>query len=96
MKFIALILLSLQIFATKLPAQAYRCEALNEHEICIVSLQRDSKRYWNYQVAISIDGEKQPVEIYNCRSQFKIQTNGKIVPFADNSPGQFICRNFQG
>ena len=95
MKFIVLILLFLQIFIAAPPAQAARCENINGHKVCIVSFKRSPKRYWNYRVSISIDGEKQPVEIYNCRSQFKIQQNGKIVSFEENSPGKFICRNFK-
>ena len=95
MKFIALILVFLQICIAAPPAQAARCENINGHKVCIVSFKRSPKRYWNYRVSISIDGEKQPVEIYNCRSQFKIQQNGKIVSFEKNSPGKFICRNFK-
>ncbi|MDJ0798890.1 MAG: hypothetical protein QNJ51_19070 [Calothrix sp. MO_167.B12] len=96
MKIIALILLSFQLFSVTLPAQASRCQNIDGHEVCIVSLKRSPKRYWNYRVAISIDGEKKPVEIYNCRSKFKIQKDGKIVSFTENSPGNFICRNFKG
>ena len=96
MKIIALMLLLLQFFCFALPAQAARCQNFDGHKICIISLKRSPKRYWNYRAAISIDGKKKPVEIYNCRSNFKIQNNGKIVSFTENGPGQFVCKNFKG
>ncbi|HAE06182.1 hypothetical protein [Richelia intracellularis] len=95
MKLITLIILSLQIITITPTAYGNRCETINAHKVCIVDLKRSPKRYWNYRVSISIDEEKQPVEIYNCRSQFKIQQDGKIVFFEENSPGKFICRNFK-
>jgi len=96
MKIIAIILLLLQFFFLALPAQAARCENFDGHKVCIIRLKRSPKRYWNYRATISIDGEKKPMEIYNCRSKFKIQKDGKIVSFTENSPGQFICKNFKG
>ncbi len=96
MKIIALILLLLQFFCLALPAQAARCQNFDGHQVCIISLKRSPKRYWNYRAVISIDGKKQPLEIYNCRSNFKIQKDGKIVSFTEDSPGKFICKNFKG
>lgn len=100
MKFIALLISihflfgGIPVFGA-FPAKDSMCSNYNGHEICILKIQRSAKRYWNYKVAISVDGEKKPVEIYNCRGRFKIQKNGKIVPFGDNNPGKLICKYFK-
>lgn len=77
------------------PVKDSMCSNYNGHEICILNIKRSAKRYWNYRVEISVDGEKKPVEVYNCRGRFKIQGNGKIVPFGENNPGQLICKYFK-
>ncbi len=100
MKFIALLLSihfvfgGIPVFGALSPKDS-TCKNYDGHEICILNIQRSAKRYWNYRVAISVDGEKKPVEVYNCRGRFKIQRNGKIVPFGENDPGKFICKYFK-
>ncbi len=97
MKLTASLLISLSIvFSFNFPANAaITCRDYSGHEICILNIKRSAKRYWNYRTTISIDGKKQPTEIYNCRGKFKIQKNGKIVRFGENGVGNFICRSFK-
>lgn len=96
MKLIALIILLLSMtFSFAFPANAATCSDYNGHEICILDIKRSAKRYWNYRTTISIDGEKQPTEIYNCRGEFKIQKNGKIVRFGEDGVGNLICKFFK-
>ncbi|MBF2013897.1 MAG: hypothetical protein IGS23_01530 [Rivularia sp. T60_A2020_040] len=97
MKLIALILLLLIItFSLAFPANAaVTCKDFNGHEVCILDIKRSAKRYWNYRTTISIDGEKQPSEIYNCRGEFKIQNDGKIVRFGEDGVGNLICKFFK-
>ncbi len=97
MKLIALVVLSLSMtFSFAFPANAaITCRDYNGHEICILKINRSAKRYWNYRTTISIDGKKQPTEIYNCRGEFKIQKNGKIVNFEEDGVGNLICRYFK-
>ena len=96
MRLIALVLLLLSMtFSFALPAKAVTCSDYNGHEICILNIKRSAKRYWNYRTTISIDGKKQPREIYNCRSEYKIQQNGKIVRFKEDGVGNLICKFFK-
>ncbi|MEC4893184.1 MAG: hypothetical protein SAL07_08620 [Oscillatoria sp. PMC 1051.18] len=80
--------------AVALPAEASFCRNLNNHEICIVSIKRSAKNYWEYRVVISVDGEKKPLEVYDCRSRVKIQADGQAVFFESNGAGNFICSYF--
>ena len=73
------------------PAEAATCRQLGEHSICILSIKRSAKYYWEYRAAISIDGQKKPVEIYNCRERIKINYHKTVIPFANNDAGELIC-----
>lgn len=74
------------------PAIASFCRQLNGHLICIVSIQRSAKNYWEYRTVISVDSIEKTLEIYNCRTQTKTQKDGKIVPFESDGVGELICR----
>lgn len=88
--------------ALPFPAQASFCRnsasvggsLQDNHEICILSIKRSAKNYWEYRAIVSIDRVKQPVEVYNCRDRIRVGKNG-IVPFQPNSAGELICRFFQ-
>lgn len=79
-------------FAVVNPAIASFCHQINGHLICIVSIERSAKNYWEYRTVISVDGIEKPREIYNCRNQTKTQNNGKIVSFESDGVGELICR----
>lgn len=86
--FVLLLLLTLLFIP---PAWASICRNYDGHQICIISIERSAKKYWEYRAAISMDGVTRPVEIYNCRDRF-IQQGEKVLPFSDNNPGELICR----
>lgn len=94
-KFIAILLFLTLSFAVALPAEASFCRNSNEHLICILSIKRSAKNYWEYRTAISIDGVARPIEVYNCRARVRVRQDGIIVPFELNGPGQLICSFFQ-
>ena len=88
---ILLLLASFFNLTNVVSAQASTCRQLDNHSICIVSIKRSAKYYWEYRAAISVDGRKQPVEIYNCRDRLKINYHKTVVPFATNGVGELIC-----
>jgi hypothetical protein len=92
-----LVILVLFIFSLSLisPAFANVCRNYDGHEICILSIKRSAKKYWEYRAAVSVDGVKAPVEIYNCRAKFKVNQDGTASQFTENSPGEMICSFFQ-
>ncbi|RUT07123.1 hypothetical protein DSM106972_023840 [Dulcicalothrix desertica PCC 7102] len=89
--FILIVVLS---FTIALPAKAFTCRSDNGHKICILSIKRSAKKYWQYQASVSIDGAKTPVETYDCR-QHRIQNDGKIIPFGEDNAGALICSFFK-
>ncbi|HLP88040.1 MAG TPA: hypothetical protein VK184_05465 [Nostocaceae cyanobacterium] len=82
-------------FLISSPALAVVCRHYEGQEICILSIKRSVKKYWEYRAAVSLDGVEQPVEVYNCRGKFTIQKDGQVVQFTKNSPGTMICSFFK-
>ncbi|WP_346289462.1 hypothetical protein [Sphaerothrix gracilis] len=93
----AIALLSLLLWlAIAAPAQAFsRCQRQTEPEICILSLKRSAKYYWQYRAEVSIGGVKRPVEVYDCRRRMRTRSDGETVPFQADGPGSFICSFFK-
>lgn len=51
-----------------LPAiAAAQCQTVAGQEVCILNLRRSAKNYWEYWALLSINGEKQPERVYDCR-----------------------------
>ena len=74
-----------------LTAQASTCQNLDNRTVCIITLKRSAKYYWEYRAVISVDGQKKPLEIYNCRDRFKTNRYGDIVPFSNDGISQLVC-----
>jgi hypothetical protein len=91
MKYFLIFLLLIVSLSVTLPALAKVCKNYQGQQICILSIKRSAKKYWEYRVSVSIDGVKTPVEIYNCRGKFKVNKDGTISQFKDNSAGDIIC-----
>lgn len=72
-------------------AQAALCKTLGDHQICILSITRSAKNYWEYRAAVSVDGVKRPVEVYDCRARTRQSRQGGRVPFEPDGPGELIC-----
>lgn len=91
--FIFLIIFILAYFLT-FPAQASFCRNYNNQLICIISIKRSAKNYWEYRASISVDGKVRPIEVYDCRQKIRIQNNQSVIPFKENDAGEFICNFF--
>ncbi|MFE4105302.1 hypothetical protein [Almyronema epifaneia] len=78
------------------PAQAFsHCQNVAGQQICILSLKRSAKYYWQYRAEISVDGVKLAAAVYDCRRQVQIRSTGEAVPFQANGPGFLICSFFK-
>lgn len=93
--YICLILLLIISNTIASPAFAQVCRNYNGHRICIVSINRSAKNYWEYRASVSVDGKQTPIEVYNCRQKFKVQKDGTVVGFKNQDPGELICRFFK-
>ncbi|MEB3224222.1 MAG: hypothetical protein VKJ86_00280 [Synechococcus sp.] len=49
-----------------LPAHGETCRTDGEHQICLVSLKRSAKYYWEYRAVLRIDGKKLPMQKFDC------------------------------
>lgn len=95
MKYLALLLLLILSFSVAFPADASRCRNFNAHQICILSIKRSAKNYWEYTASVSVDKVKTRSEVYNCRDRVKIQSNKTVMPFGKKDPGELICSFFK-
>ncbi|MEH1912366.1 MAG: hypothetical protein V7L05_13770 [Nostoc sp.] len=92
-------LLLILVFSVVDPAFASVCRNYADydglrHQICILSINRSAKNYWEYRAAVSGDGVKRPVEVYNCRERVKVQHDGTVLAFQQKDPGEMICSFF--
>lgn len=71
------------------------CRSIDQHQVCIVSIKRSAKNFWEYNAAVSIDGKRGPKEPYNCRSHYKTQADGSIQYFEKSSIGALVCRAYR-
>ncbi|BAY22187.1 hypothetical protein NIES2100_19500 [Calothrix sp. NIES-2100] len=94
-RYVTFLLLVILFFSVAYPANAAVCQNYHGHRVCILSIERSAKNYWEYKAAVSVDDVKEPTKVYNCRSQVKILKDGTFVPFADKDPGELICRFFK-
>ncbi|MGF1513423.1 MAG: transposase [Elainellaceae cyanobacterium] len=74
------------------PAIAATCRDAGNHRICLIDVQRSAKNYWEYRAAVSVDGDRRPVEVYDCRAKKRTTVDGKRIPFEVDGAGELICR----
>ncbi len=86
-----LILISLMA----LPAQASFCKSINNQKVCILRIDRSAKKYWEYQVQLSVDQVTQPVAIYNCLENWWLPPNGRWQKFTNESVSAMACSLFR-
>lgn len=74
------------------PAWAETCRMYRDREICILSIKRSAKYYWEYRAEVRVDGEKRPLQKYDCRRHVRIRRDGTTVPFEKHGAGEYICK----
>ncbi|MDJ0723975.1 MAG: hypothetical protein QNJ38_02575 [Prochloraceae cyanobacterium] len=96
MKYLALLLLFNLYFGGFFFAdKPTLCRQYNDREVCIFNLKRSAKHFWEYRAVVSVDGNKRPLEIYNCRDKIRLEKDGTVLSFIKNDPGNVICSYFQ-
>ncbi|MBD0337132.1 MAG: hypothetical protein ICV62_16715, partial [Cyanobacteria bacterium Co-bin13] len=86
-----LLVLTCQFLAVSGIEAASPCRQVKGHQVCILTIQRSAKYFWEYRAAVSVDGEKRPLEKYDCRQQVRLRKDGKSIPFAQDEAGELIC-----
>lgn len=87
-----ILVLSIAIMAT---AEAATCRTVDDHEICIVTIKRSAKNYWEYRAQVRIDGEPKPMQVYDCRSRQTIQANKVLEIFEQDGTAEVVCSFFK-
>jgi hypothetical protein len=86
-----LLLLLLLSSLSMAPAEAATCRQWHDRQVCILTIKRSAKNYWEYRASVSVDGVVKPIEIYNCRNRRKTRKDGSITPFEPDGAGELIC-----
>lgn len=91
----SLTILLVSIFSFSFPSKPVICREENSHQVCILGIKRSAKNYWEYRASVSIDGEKRPIETYNCRDVVVVRSDGTRVSFGAIDPSVLVCSFFE-
>lgn len=67
--------------STVLASKPLLCQPIENHQVCVLSIKRSAKNFWEYRVQLSVDGEPQAKERYDCRRTLRpLATDQKPSP----------------
>ncbi|WP_158505967.1 hypothetical protein [Picosynechococcus sp. NKBG15041c] len=58
-----------------LPVYGETCRTYENQEICLISLKRSAKYYWEYRAVLRIDGKKLPMKKFDCLHDLALANN---------------------
>lgn len=89
-----LFLLILVFWLITIPAiEAATCTNIAGKQVCLQQIKRSAKYYWEYRVALSVDAQKQPLRVYNCRDRYYLLPDRTQVYYQQNDQlGKLVCR----
>jgi hypothetical protein len=73
------------------PVRAEFCRQTDGHRICIVSIKRSAKNFWQYQAMVSMDGIDRPSASYDCRARLITEADGNTASFRSRQDGKIVC-----
>ena len=77
------------VFGTAGKAIAQQCRVIGGQEICLVSVKRSAKYYWQYRAVLKIDGKQQPREKFDCHPRnTKMQSDRQSL---QDKKHAFVC-----
>jgi hypothetical protein len=71
---------------------ASSCRTFRGNEVCVLTQKRSAKRFWEYKAQVTVNGERQPLWVYNCRDRTKAERDGTVFEFDRDDPGDVICK----
>jgi hypothetical protein len=102
--FVLLIFLWMVVLPSE-PARSgeFVCRHYNHHEICVLSIKRSAKNYWEYLASVRVDGVKRSIERYDCRNRDLVDHNAhtpkdnseKSALLSKAEVSAFICNFFK-
>lgn len=73
------------------PVRAEFCRQVEGQRICIVSIKRSAKNYWQYQAMVSIEGIERASASYDCRARLIVEADGNTAAFRSRPDGRVVC-----
>ena len=68
---------------------AEQCRTVGSQEICLVSVKRSAKYYWQYRAVLKVDGKRQPTEKFDCHPRnSRLQSE---YPSLQDQKRAFVC-----
>ncbi|MGB2925377.1 MAG: hypothetical protein WBB82_08750 [Limnothrix sp.] len=68
---------------------AATCHAEAGQEVCLVSIKRSAKYFWEYRAVLKIDGKKQAAQKFDCRTTTPKKQGDR--PSVEKNRHQFVC-----
>ncbi len=66
------------------------CRSVEGHQVCLETIKRSAKYFWEYRVVVTVDGNRQPSKRYDCR-QPQALSDETAPPLAESHIQQLIC-----
>ncbi len=76
---------------------ALACQTVGDHRLCLETAKRSAKYFWQYQAAVTVDGQSLPPQRYDCRPQAPAPSIGESAGTAlaeDPAPTATVIQNF--
>lgn len=89
------IIISLMTWQVSPAIAAPLCRTIKNQTVCILTIKRSAKNYWEYSAAVSIDGKRGRKEPYDCRGRYKTRRDGSIEYFENPSIGTLVCKTYK-
>lgn len=85
----AILLVCSLVLGTAQKAIAQQCRTVENQEICLVSVKRSAKYYWQYRAVLKVDGKRQPAEKFDCHPR-NVRIQSAHPSFQDQKRA-FVC-----
>jgi hypothetical protein len=72
-----------------LAGEALLCRTVEGHQVCVESIKRSAKNFWEYRAELTIDGATRPKERYDCRRTLR-PSNSEESP-SPRELQQLVC-----
>lgn len=83
------LLIMTSVAVPKALAAPLLCRTVANHQVCVLSIKRSAKNFWDYRVQLQVDGKPHPQERYNCRSSTP-SSRAEISP-SPSALREFVC-----
>lgn len=94
-RFLRFIVLLMMVWSWAFPAHALICRHYQNQEMCIVTIKRSAKNYWEYRASVRVEGVTKPIRAYDCRTRKIIFDNPILEEFEQDGTAEVVCSFFK-